>query len=168
MCVCIVYAWTNSSCQPPIPGSRWDDDPACDATRFFYLYIQQLTLQRFYIHGSASQCGWISDVISSSVRGLIALWSRSAVAQSKAASNQTKKAMGCHLKFLSYRCSKGGHSELLVDFFQGLSLRTLCVWTTMEGVDLGRDSDRMGSAEESSFRELSGSGLESELDSDSR
>ena len=24
--------------------------------------------------------------------------------------------MGCHLKFLSYRSSKGGHSELLVDF----------------------------------------------------
>ena len=47
---------------------------------------------------------------------LIALWSRSAVAQSKAASNHTKKAMGCHLKFLSYRCSKGGHWELLVDF----------------------------------------------------
>ena len=76
--------------------------------------------------------------------------------------------MGCHLKVLSYRCSKGGHSELLVDFFQGLSLRTLCVGTTMEGVDLGRDSDRMGSGEESSFGELSGSGLESELDSDSR
>ena len=32
-CVCIVYAWTNSSCQPPIPGSRWDDDPVCDARR---------------------------------------------------------------------------------------------------------------------------------------
>ena len=107
-----------------------------------------LTLQCFYIHGSASQCGWLSDVIFSSVRGLIALWSRSAVAQSKAASNHTKKAIGCHLKFLSYRCSNGGHSELLVDFFQGLSLRTLCVWTTMEGVDLGRDSDRMGSGEE--------------------
>ena len=38
----------------------------------------------------------------------------------------------------------------------------------MEGVDLGRDSDWMDSGEESSFRELSGSGLESELDSDSR
>ena len=39
----------------------------------------------------------------------------------------------------------------------------------MEGVDLGRDSGcRMGSGEESSFGELTGSGLESELDSDSR
>ena len=38
----------------------------------------------------------------------------------------------------------------------------------MEGVDLGRDSDRMGSGEECPFGELSGSGLESELDSDSR
>ena len=38
----------------------------------------------------------------------------------------------------------------------------------MEGVDLGRDSDRMGSGEESSFGELSGSGLEFELDSGSR
>ena len=34
----------------------------------------------------------------------------------------------------------------------------------MEGVD----PDRMGSGEESSFEELSGSGSESELDSDSR
>ena len=33
VCVCIVYAWTNSSCQPPIPRSRWDDDPVCDARR---------------------------------------------------------------------------------------------------------------------------------------
>ena len=40
--------------------------------------------------------------------------------------------------------------------------------TTMEGVDLGRDSDRMDSGEEYSFGELSGSGLESELDSDHR
>ena len=38
----------------------------------------------------------------------------------------------------------------------------------MEGVDLGRDSGCMGSGEESSFGELTGSGLESELDSDSR
>ena len=38
----------------------------------------------------------------------------------------------------------------------------------MEGVDLDRDSDRMGSGEKYSFGELSGSGLESEVDSDSR
>ena len=77
--------------------------------------------------------------------------------------------MGCHLKFLSYRCSKGGHSELLVDFFPRsfLCVRFACEpqWKV---VDLGRDSDRMGSGEESSFGELSGSRFESELDSDSR
>ena len=77
---------------------------------FFPNCMHHLTLQSFYIHESASQRGWTSDVIFSWVRGLIALWSRSAVAQSKAASNHTKKVLGCHLKFLSYRCSKGGHS----------------------------------------------------------
>ena len=61
---------------------------------FHFPWSFMLTLQCFYIHGSASQCGWISDVIFSSVCGLIALWSRSAVVQSKAASNHTKKAMG--------------------------------------------------------------------------
>ena len=30
-CVC---AWGKSSCQPLIPGSRWDDDPVCDARRW--------------------------------------------------------------------------------------------------------------------------------------
>ena len=128
-----------------------------------------LTLQCFYIHGSASQCGWISDVIFSSVRGLIALWLRSAVAQSKAASNHTKKAMGCHLKFLSYRCWKGGHSELLVDFSKVfLCVRFACEpqWKVLIWAEIRTGWVR--ETRKSSFGELSGSGLESELDSDSR
>ena len=90
-----------------------------------------------------SQCRWIPDVIFSSVRDLIALWSRSVIAQSKAASNHTEKAMGCHPKVLSYPWSKRGHSELFIDFSKVfLCVRVVCEpqWKVLIWAEIRRGS----------------------------